>query len=397
MKNYTKILFIVENLPVPFDRRVWQEANALHEAGYQVSIICPKTNEYRASREVLNGIYIYRHPLPVEADDLWGYILEYSFALLWEFYLSWVVLLERGFDVIHACNPPDTIFLIGSFFKFLFGKKFIFDHHDINPELYISKFQRKDLFYKLLLFLEYMTFSTADLVISTNESFRSIAMTRGQKRGDLVFVVRNGPDLKRMKILPAEERYRMGRKYLVGYMGVMAKQDGIDCFMRTIQHIIYELGRSDVHFSLIGGGTELESMKAYADLLGLQGYVTFYGWVTDDVMLGVLNTSDVCIVPDEVNEMNDKSTLAKTMDYMSLEKPIVQFDLKEGRVTAQGAALYAQPNDEKDLAAKILELIDNSELRTQMGKLGRKRIEDELAWSHQIPKLLHAYEALEER
>lgn len=389
-----KVLMIVENLPVPFDRRVWQEANALHNAGYEVSIICPKAMGYQADREVINNIHIYRHSVMVEADRALGYFLEYSSALFWEFFLSWVVLFKRGFDIVHACNPPDTIFLIGAFYKFFLGKKFVFDHHDINPELYLAKFQKKDLFYRLLVFLEFCTFKTADISISTNESFKAIALQRGKKNPEDVFVVRNGPDLKRMVIMPPKLEMKTGRKYLVGYMGVMGKQDGIDYLLRTVRHIVHEHNRDDVHFSLIGGGTELEPMKNYAVQLGIQNYVTFAGWVSDQIMLEILNTADVCVVPDEVNAMNDKSTLAKTMDYMALGKPIVQFELTEGRVTAQKASLYAKANDEKDMAQKIIDLLGDENFRNEMGAYGRNRVEQELSWDHQVPKLLAAYTKL---
>jgi glycosyltransferase involved in cell wall biosynthesis len=389
-----KILIIVENLPVPFDRRVWQEANALHNAGYAVSIICPKAMGYLVTHEVINDIHIYRHPVVIEADRALGYILEYSSALLWEFFFSWVVLFERGFDVIQACNPPDTIFLIGAFFKFFFGKKFVFDHHDINPELYLAKFQKKDFFYKLLVFLEFCTFKTADISIATNESFKAIALQRGRKNPEDVFVVRNGPDLKRMIIVSPEPELKMGRKYLVGYMGVMGKQDGIDYFLRTVQNIVYNHKNNDVHFTLIGGGTELAPMQDYAVKLDVHNYVTFAGWVSDEIMLKTLNTADVCVVPDEVNEMNDKSTLAKTMDYMALAKPVVQFELTEGRVTAQEASLYAKANDEEDMARKIIDLLNDEKLRKEMGAFGRNRVIQELSWDHQIPKLLAAYAKL---
>ncbi len=386
-----RVLIIVENLPVPFDRRVWQEANTLREAGYEVSIICPIGKGHETRHEVIDGISIYRHPLPLEASGALGYALEYSLALFWEFVLAWRVLLTRGFDVIHACNPPDTIFLIGRFFK-LFGKKFIFDHHDINPELYEAKFGRRDFFYRLLCRLEIWTFRAADVSIATNESYRRIAIERGGMDPKRVFVVRSGPDLRRLRIVPPVESLKKGRRYLVGYVGVMGKQEGIDYLLRAARHIIYDMNRTDVHFGLVGGGTELDDMKAYAVTLGLGDYLTFTGRVSDQQMLEMLNTADVCVNPDVANDMNDKSTMNKIMEYMALGKPVVQFDLAEGRFSAQEASLYAEKNNEIDLAWKITQLLDDPEARAMMGGFGRNRVETELEWKYEVPRLLRAYD-----
>lgn len=391
--NLKRVLIIVENLPCPFDRRVWQEATALRGAGYQVSIICPVGKGYEKKYEVIDGIPIYRHKLPFEADGALGYAFEYSSALFWEFILAWKVLRKHGFDAIHACNPPDTIFFIGCFFK-LFGKKFIFDHHDINPELYEAKFGKRDFFYKLLLVLERWTFRMADISIATNESYRKIAIERGRMGPERVFVVRSGPSLDRLKILPPVPELKYGRKYLVGYVGVMGKQEGIDYLLRAVHVLVYDKGRTDIHFGLVGGGTELQVMKSYAKELGVEDFITFTGRVSDKEMLAMLNTADVCVNPDVANEMNEKSTMNKIMEYMALGKPIVQFDLAEGRYSAQEASLYAKPNDEVDLAEKLLELIDNPELRDCMGRFGRERVVKELAWQYEAPKLLKAYEVL---
>ena len=390
-KQPRRVLIIVENLPVPFDRRVWQEAGTLREAGYEVSIICPVGKGHETRHEVINGINIYRHPLPVEASGAMGYALEYSLALFWEFVLALRVLRTHGFDVIHACNPPDTIFLIGRFFK-LFGKKFIFDHHDINPELYEAKFGRRDLFYRLLCRLERWTFQAADVSIATNESYRRIAIERGGMDPERVFVVRSGPDLRRLKIVPPVESLKKGRKYLVGYVGVMGKQEGIDYLLRAARLIVNDMKRTDVHFGLVGGGTELEDMRAYALALGVGDYVTFTGRVPDQQMLEMLNTADVCVNPDVANAMNDKSTMNKIMEYMALGKPVVQFDLTEGRFSALEASLYAEKNNELDLARKIVQLLDDPEARAKMGAFGRNRVENELEWKYEVPRLLRAYE-----
>ncbi len=389
-----RVLIIVQNLPVPFDRRVWQEARTLSQAGYQVSVISPKGCGCEKSEEVIEGIHIYRHGHPVEAKGPLGYLAEYSHSLFWEFVLAWKVFLGRGFDTIQACNPPDTIFLIGGFFKLFFGKRFLLDHHDINPELYEAKFGRKDFLYRLICLLERLTFRTADISIATNHSYRKIAIGRGGMAPDRVFVVRSGPSLERLKIMPAEPHLKRGRRYLVGYVGVMGQQEGLQYLLHAVKIIVERHGRSDVHFGLVGDGPALDDFRALAGRLGIEDYVTFTGRVPDREMLAMLNTADVCVNPDEWNEMNDKSTMNKIMEYMALGKPIVQFDLTEGRFSAEDAALYARPNDAADLAAKILELLDDPDRRADMGACGRARIENELEWKFEAPKLIAAYEAL---
>lgn len=388
-----RVLFIVENLPSPFDRRVWQEANTLNDAGYTVSIICPKGKGYEEKYELINGIHIYRHALPTEAEGALGYLVEYSVALFWEFYLSIKVAFRTGFDAIHACNPPDNIFIIGLFYKLL-GKKFLFDHHDINPELYEAKFGRRDFFYKVMILWERWTFKSADVSIATNESYKKIALERGGMSPEKVFVVRSGPMLERLKIIAPVDELKKGKNYMVGYVGVMGKQEGIDYLLRAAQHIVYKLDRTDIHFGLVGGGTSLDEMKAYAEELGVQDYVTFTGRVPDQEMLEMLNTSDVCVNPDVANDMNDKSTMNKIMEYMALGKPVIQFDLTEGRFSAQEASLYAEKNDHVDMANKIVALLDDPEKREKMGAFGRRRVENELEWKYEAPKLLAAYEAL---
>ncbi len=388
-----RVLIIVENLPCPFDRRVWQEARTLRAAGYSVSIICPKGKGYEKGFEEIDGIAIYRHAQPFEGNGALGYLAEYTWALAAEFALSVRVLFEQGFDAIHACNPPDTLFLIGGFYK-LFGKKFLFDHHDINPELYEAKFRRRDFFYRLMLALERMTFKTADVSVATNESYRRIAIERGGKSPGRVFVVRSGPDLSRLKILPPVPELKKGRRFLVGYVGVMGRQEGIDGLLQAAHHIVHEMGRTDVHFGLVGGGTELSAMRALAKALNVDDFVTFTGRVPDSELLAMLNTADVCVNPDVANEMNDKSTMNKIMEYMALGKPIVQYDLIEGRVSAQDASLYAQRNDPQDLARKLIALLDDEPLRKRMGEIGLDRVKTKLSWEHEAPRLLAAYDAL---
>lgn len=389
-----RILILVENLPSPFDRRVWQEATTLHANGYTVSIICPTGKGYEKEYEVIDGIHIHRYHLPFEAKGAKGYLVEYSLALFHTFRLAWKVQFARGFDVIHACNPPDLLFLIGGFFKLFLRKKFLFDHHDINPELYEAKFGRRDFFYKLLVLLERWTFKAADVSIATNESYKQIAIERGGMDSTKVFVVRSGPKLDRLRILPPKEELKRGRKYLIGYVGVMGAQEGIDLLLQAACYLIKDLDRSDVHFGLVGGGTSLEEMKQMAVDLGIADFVTFTGRVSDSELLEMLNTSAVCINPDVANEMNDKSTMNKIMEYMALGKPIVQFDLTEGRVSAQDASLYAKKNDPIDMALKIVQLLDDSELRERMGEFGHNRVKNELEWKYEAPKLLAAYDAL---
>ena len=388
-----RVLILVENLPSPFDRRVWQEACALRDAGYVVSIVCPTGRGCEKRYEEIDGIAIWRYPLPTEGAGALGYLVEYTAAVFWAFVLSAKVLFKRGFDVIHACNPPDLFFLVGGFYKLL-GKKFLFDHHDANPELYVAKFGRKDFLYRVMRWLEKATFRCADVSIATNLSYRRIALERGGMDPRRVFVVRSGPSLERLKIVPPVESLKRGRKFLVGYVGVMGRQEGLDYLLRAARHIVFDLKRSDVHFGLVGGGTSLEEMKALAQELGVADCVTFTGRVPDDELLAMLNTADVCVNPDIATEMNDISTMNKVMEYMALGKPIVQFDLTEGRYSAQGASLYARRNDARDLAAKIVEVLDDPEKRRAMGALGRRRILEQLEWRYEVPKLLAAYDAL---
>jgi glycosyltransferase involved in cell wall biosynthesis len=387
-----RVLIIVENLPCPFDRRVWQEALALRAAGHEVSIICPKGRGYEKGYELLEGVHIYRHALPVEADSALGYGLEYALALLMEFSLALRIAATRGFDVIHGCNPPDTIFLIARFFR-LFGKRFIFDHHDINPELYEAKFERRDVWYRLLCRLERWTFATADVSIATNESYRRIAIERGGMDPAKVFIVRSGADLGRVRLVAARAELRRGKKYLVGYVGVIGKQEGLDLLLQSVAYMRNELQRNDVHFIIVGGGTELAALRELARTLSLADCVEFTGRIADAELWQIMSTADVCVNPDRANAMNDKSTMNKILEYMALGKPIVQFDLTEGRFSAGEASVYARPNDTEDFARKLCELLDDPERRARMGAVGRSRIEAGLAWHHQIPPLLKAYEA----
>jgi glycosyltransferase involved in cell wall biosynthesis len=386
-----KILIIVENLPVPFDTRVWKEACTLRAAGYQVSVISPRSKRHPKFHEALEGIYIYRHPMPEEKNSALGYIWEYTCALFWEFFLALWVFARRGFHVIQGCNPPDTIFLIALVFK-LFGVRYIFDHHDANPELYVSKYEREDTLYRIQVWLEKMTFLFSDVVISTNESYRSLALGRGGRRKEDVFVVRNGPDLEKFKAVPAQEERKHGKKWLVGYVGTISVQEGLEILVDVAQHI-HQSGRTDAHFTCVGGGPGLKSLRNLIETRNMDEFFNFTGRVSDEELLEVLSTADVCVNPDKPCKMNDISTMIKIAEYMALGKPIVQFDLKEGRFTAGEASLYSGGQDLiSDFADKILWLLDHPEERERMGQLGQKRVTEHLAWKHSVSNLLSAYE-----
>ncbi len=388
-----RILIIVENLPVPFDRRVWQEATALSAAGYQVSVICPMGKGYEAAHEIIEGIHVFRHPLPRERRGALGYLLEYGAALFWESLLTAKVALLRGFDVIHACNPPDLIVLVAAPYKVL-NKRFVFDHHDINPELYAIKFGRKGLLYKLLLTLERLTFALADVSIATNASYRDIAIKRGGMPANRVFVVRSSPDSTKFRCATGVHQRRRDGKVVVGYIGIMGDQDGVDGLLRIASKVVHEHGRDDIDFVLIGDGPELQRLKAMAERLSLNQHVRFTGFLAGEALLTELARIDMGVVPDPKDEYTDKCTMNKVMEYMALGKPTVQYNLTEGRYSAGLSALYARPGDENDFADCILRLADDPKLRQELGKRGRLRFENELDWRFEVPHLLAAYETV---
>jgi glycosyltransferase involved in cell wall biosynthesis len=387
-----KVLIIVENLPVPFDRRVWAEAVTLRDAGYAVSVISPKGRGYQASEETLQGIRVYRHPLPVEARGTVAYLAEYATALFWQLRISFRIARRDGFDVMHACNPPDIIFLVALPFKLFARKGFIFDHHDLNPELYEAKFGRRDLFWKLLVFAEKCTFRLADISIATNESYRRIACERGGMSKERVFVVRSGPDIRRVRNLPSDPKWRNARDYMVGYVGVIGQTEGLDLLLSAVDHIVNRRQRSDIQFVIVGDGPELPAIRKLCNEMELNDFCTFTGRTDDQELFTILSTADICVNPDRVTPMTDLSTMNKIMEYMAVGKPIVQFDVTEGKVSAQDASLYAQANDPVDFAERILELIDDPMRRNMMGSFGRRRVNEQLAWKYEQPKLLAAYE-----
>ncbi|PSB21086.1 glycosyltransferase WbuB [filamentous cyanobacterium CCP1] len=386
-----KVLIIVENLPVPFDRRVWMESITLQKAGYEVSVICPKGKGYEKDYEVIDQVHIYRHPMPPDISSVTGYLREYGTALYWEFRLAHRVWRERGFDIVHVCNPPDLLFLVAGWFKLFHGVRVIFDHHDINLEMYEAKYGRRDFFYYGLSWAERLSFATADIVISTNESYRTIALTRGRKKPEEVFVVRSGPDLSRFQPVPPTLAYRKGRSYLVGYVGVMGEPEGIDYLLESVRYLVHEQNRHDIQFMLIGSGPMFENLQNIAKELGVADYVEFTGRISDAELLARLSSCDVCVNPDKKMPYNDLSTMNKIMEYMAMGKPIVQFELLEGMRSAEGASVYAEGNNPVDFAEKIVELLNDPSRREKMSLEGRHRMEKMLEWRHQAPKLLEAY------
>lgn len=386
-----KVLIIVENMSVPFDPRVWKEASSLQKNGFEVTVLCPRGKGQAQGHEVIDGVHIYRHPLPEEGHRFFGYVLEYSCALFWEFLYSWWIFLRRGFHVIQACNPPDNMFLIALPFKLL-SVKFIFDHHDANPELYLAKYGDAGLVYKAQVWLEKMTYRFSDVVMTTNSSYRDLAVTRGGLDPADVFIVRNGPDRETFKAVAPKLALKYGKPYLVGYVGTMSIQEGLDILLDVALHI-KNLGRNDIHFTCVGGGPALSELRMMVKDKNLEDTVNFTGRIPFEQLLDILSTADVCVNPDKPCEMNDISTMHKIMDYMAVGKPIVQFDLKEGKVSAQEASLYASNEDQvADFSAKILWLLDHGEERKRMGEFGRRRIEKELAWEYSVQSLLAAYE-----
>ncbi|WP_425041411.1 glycosyltransferase family 4 protein [Primorskyibacter sp. S187A] len=389
-----RVLIVVENLPVPLDRRVWLEATSLRDAGYDVSVICPTGRGWDKTFEVIEDVHIYRYPQPPEAHSgAFAYGREYLLSLWHMFRLARKARRERGFDVIHGCNPPDLIFLLGLRYR-LAGVRFLFDHHDVCPELFEAKFGKRGLLYKVMLWWERLTFRTADVSMATNESFRRIAIERGGMDPEDVFVIRSAPRVESFTPGPGDVQYRKGAKTVMGYVGVIGQQEGMDLLVQAVAHLTGALNHTDVHFVIIGFGPTLEEVKADVAAHGLEQYFTFTGALFGDDMLAALNAIDIGIAPDPKNEMNDISTMNKVMEYMTLAKPLVQFDLTEGRASAGDASLYAKANDPLDFAEKIAWLIDNPEEGARLGEKGRARVLDRLSWHHSVPELLAAYDRI---
>ncbi len=396
MASPGRVLHLSENLPLPFDRRVWMELNALRAGGWEVSAICPMGDQWTKPYEVLDGIHVWRYPPPPPARGFASYAWEFLYCFLQTARLSLVVLAQRGFDVIHAANPPDTFWALAAVYRW-FGKKYVFDHHDLCPELYVSRFgaeREGSLPHRVLRLLERAQFRTADLVISTNESYRQIAITRGRVPPGRVFVVRSGPSRERFATLrEVDATLRRGRRFLVAYLGVMAPQDGVDHLLRAAR-ILADRGRTDVAYTLIGAGDSFDELRAMAAGLGLADAVEFTGRIPDEVVERILATADVCAVPDPLNPLNDVSTMNKVLEYMACGRPIVAYDLREHRCSAGEGALYAEPNREDRLADRIAELLDDPALRARMGDYNRKRFLETMAWEYSAGELLRAYQTL---
>lgn len=387
-----KVLIIVENLPVPFDTRVWQEATTLAANGYTVSVISPTGKGYDKEYEFLQGVHVYRHHLPKEGNGAIGYVKEYGSALWHEWRLAKKCYKEVGFDCIHGCNPPDDIWMVARMFKSK-GVDYIFDHHDICPELFEAKFGKTTgLLYKSQLWLERQTYKHCTFAFVTNESYKKLAIERDGMDPSKVIVLRSGPKLERMKIMPPKPEIKRGKKFMVGYVGVIGQQEGIEYLLKAAKYIKDLPGRNDVFWGIVGGGPDVDHMKKLCREMNLDDVVEFTGRVPDQTLLDYLNTADVCVNSDEYNSMNNKSTMNKILEYMALGKPVVQFDLTEGRYSAQQASLYAKRNDAEDMAKKILELMDNPEERKRMGEFGRNRVINELSWEHTSKALLEGYD-----
>ncbi|XVQ86748.1 glycosyltransferase family 4 protein [Microbispora siamensis] len=386
-----RALILVENLSVPFDRRVWQESLALRDAGWEVHVICPMgVNRDTEPEALIDGVRIHRYPLRPATGGPLGYLREYGLALLHTYRLARKV---GPVEVVHACNPPDLLFLVARMLKRR-GARFVFDQHDLVPELYLSRFGRgEDFLHRLVLRLERLTYRAADVVIATNESYRHAALTRGGKKPDEVFVVRSAPVVERFHQVSPEEALKRGKPHLLCYLGVMGPQDGVDYALRSLALLRDEIGRSDWHAVFVGAGDTFDAMVALSRELGLSDMVEFTGRIPDEDLLRYLSTADVCLAPDPYNPLNDVSTMNKIMEYMAMARPIVSFDLREARVSAGDAAVYAPPNDESEFAKLIALLLDDPEERRRMGEIGQARVSGPLSWDNSRTALLAAYDA----
>jgi glycosyltransferase involved in cell wall biosynthesis len=389
-----RVLIIVQNLPVPFDRRVWLECQALVSAGYRVAVVCPKGSGDPAY-EVVDTVELYKYRPYAPGGSKLGFVAEYAYSFL---ATAWMTLKARRsgrFAVIQACNPPDIFWPLAAIFRVVEGTRFVFDHHDLCPELYESRFPGGPrLTYKMLRSLERRTHRAADHVISTNESYRDIAIMRSGKPAADVTVVRTGPDPQRLRLGPSDPTQRRGRRFLAAYIGVMGPQDGVDNVVRAADILVHQLRRDDIAFTLIGSGDCFDDLVTLRDELDLAGHVEFTGRAPDELVARVLSTADVGLSPDPKNALNDLSTMNKSMEYMAFELPVVAFDLWETRVSAGEAAVYVKPNDVREYAEAIADLMDDESTRARMGSLGRTRVEQELAWYHQERAYLSVYQRL---
>lgn len=395
MSSKPCVLIIVENLPVPLDRRVWQESCALRDAGYDVVVICPQMRGFTKPEELLDGIHIYRHWISEEAGGVIGFFREYASALWGETRLAWKVWRKHKFKIIHLCNPPDLLFLVAWPFK-VFGVRVIYDIHDVWPEMFEAKFGQRGLwalFYWAVRVAERLTFACADGVIATNESVREIARQRGKKPADKLFVVRTAPKISTQEARPNSE-LKKGRLFLIGYVGVMGDADGVNYLLDAAAHLVHRMGRSDVQFLLMGTGPEHAKLLQQRERLGLEAFVDLPGRVTNEFLFGALRTIDAGVSCDPINAYNDHCTMNKVLEYMIFEKPQVMFDLKEGRASAGDAAVYVGENSAVQLAEAISRLLDDPSARERMGRLGAERVRTELNWEKSVEQLLKAYQSV---
>lgn len=390
----SRVLIIVQNLPVPFDRRVWLECRTLLQSGVEVAVVSPKAPG-DPTFELREGVELYKYAPRAATGGPAGYAVEY----LWSFAATVALALRaarRGrFDVVQACNPPDIFWPIALLLRRLHGTAFVFDHHDLCPELFDSRFPGgPPALRRALVWLERRTLRSADQVCSTNDSYRSVALVRGRIDPERVTVVRTGPDPQRLARRAPDPALRRGRRYLAAYLGVMGPQDGVDLVLRVADVVVHRLGRRDVAFTLVGSGDCFAELCALRDELDLAGDVELTGRLPDAEVAAVLSSADVGLSPDPRNPLNDVSTMNKTMEYMAFELPVVAFDLRETRVSAGEAAVYATPNEVEDYARLLVELLDDEPRRRRMGALGRRRVVEELAWDHQAARYLDVYRRL---
>jgi glycosyltransferase involved in cell wall biosynthesis len=414
-----RVLMLLENVTYPTDDRVRREAKTLVSAGYQVSVISPKWSG-QLWKELVDGVQVFRFPPPPPASGFVGYLWEYGYSMVVIFALSLLVWTREGFDILHAHHPPDTFVFIAAFYK-LFGKRYVLDHHDLAPELYHARFRDsgRSAVFRVLVGLEKLACHLADHVIATNQSYKAMEMQRGGVPEARITIVRNGPDLNELRVAdtPRQSRQERGAEHpatdlpasglehdarqsasktILGYVGVIGFQDGVDHLLRALRHLVDDFGRTDFRCILVGHGDAVPSLKSLTQQLALDEYVSFAGWVNKQSEVArYLSMMDICLAPEPSDPFNDRSTAAKVMEYMALGKPVVAFDLPEHRFSAQDAAVYARPNDELDFARQIALLMDDPVRGDEMGRLGRQRIETELAWSQQSKNLLQAYEILQ--
>jgi glycosyltransferase involved in cell wall biosynthesis len=394
MSTERNILIIVQNLPVPFDRRVWQEATSLRRHGFGVAVVCPKKGKCTASYERLEDVDIYRYPLVYEADKgVVGYFVEFVYCWLASLWLALKAYAHRPFHAIHACNPPDTFFALAMLFRPL-GVKFVFDHHDLCPEMFVAKGRsRTGLLYRGLVALERMTLRSAHAVIAVNESHRTIALERGGISKERVSVVRSGPRRGWADIHVPSLELKQGRQNMVLYLGEMCEQDGVIHMLHAIE-TYRKIAGDDTLFAFVGGGPDQPRMKATAQEMGLGPVTHFTGRIPDEQLWAYLSTADVCIDPDPLTEWSNMSTMNKIIEYMAFGRPIVAFDLLENRRSAEAAAVYVKGNDDVAMGQAIRELLLNPQRRRTMSEFGRERFREELAWENSEQRLIATYRQL---